>query len=192
MKKSIKLVAFLVLVALATSALLAFASCTPQTEELPQATGLKYIKTIWNDQDCYFVTGIGTETRTAFSVPQTHEGLPVCGIAQSAFYGNKTIEEIVLPQSVQYVAAMAFSYCSVKKITALGVTQIMQGAFAGSELQSAVLKANGEVKWNRYYASMQSDAYMSEFGAKNFEHNAYVLTTQSQSEFHYGEKRNNH
>lgn len=189
MKKNIKLVAAFSLAVLALTAFFTFSACAPE-EELPEATRLEYIKTIWNDQDCYFVTGIGSETLTAFAVPQTHEGLPVCGIAMSAFYGNKTIEEIVLPNSVQYVATMAFSYCSVKKITALGVTQIMQNAFAHSELQSAILKANGEtVKWVRYFMSMQSDAYMSEFGTTNFRHNAYVLTTQCESEFHYGEKR---
>lgn len=192
MKKSIKLIAVLLLVALAMTAISVFAACTPKDNNDDvgdefEATGLAYVKSNYNGLECYFVKGIGTETRTSFSVPQTYEGLPVSGIEANAFSGNKNIVEIVLLNSVRYIGAFAFSHSSVKKITATGVTKIMQHAFSDSALESAVLKANGEFgKWVRYYASMQSDAYMAEFGQTDYENNAYVLTAFGESEFYYG------
>ncbi len=194
MKKSTKLIALLALLALTLTAILAFAACdsnnNPDDTDEFEATGLEYVKTNYNGLECYFVKGIGTETRTSFSVSAIHDGLPVSGIEASAFYGNKNIVEIVLPDSVRYIGAFAFGYSSVKKITATGVTKIMTGAFTGSALESAVLKANGEFgKWVRYYASMESSAYMSEFGGTNDENNAYVLTAFGESEFHYGGKK---
>ncbi len=187
MKKSNKVSAVLVLVMLAITAIFAFVACDVQNDF--ESTELEYVRSNYNGMECYFVKGIGTETRASFSVPETHDGLPVSGIEMSAFYGNKNIVEIVLPDSVRYIGAYAFGHSSIKKITATGVTEIMQGAFSGSALESAVLKVNGESdKWCRYYASMKTDAYMSEFGGTNYENNADVLTSFGESEFRYGEK----
>ena len=48
----------------------------------------------------YTVTGIGEVTDTDIVIPDTHEGLPVTGIASWAFRGNTNITSVYIPDSV--------------------------------------------------------------------------------------------
>ena len=71
--------------------------------------GLKYA--LNEDGASYSVTGIGTCTDTELVIPSTYMGLPVTEIGKRAFYENKTIMGVVVPDSVTQIGDEAFAWC---------------------------------------------------------------------------------
>ncbi len=57
----------------------------------------------------YAVSGIGSCSDTTIIIPSEYNGLPVIAIAEKAFYDNKNICEIIIPDSVLIIEKYAFS-----------------------------------------------------------------------------------
>lgn len=54
----------------------------------------------------------------AFAVPAQLDGLPVTRIGKKAFLSNKTVKEIVLPETIRFIDDWAFACCAkLEKIT---------------------------------------------------------------------------
>ncbi|MBE6546549.1 MAG: leucine-rich repeat domain-containing protein [Ruminococcaceae bacterium] len=60
----------------------------------------------------YMVTGLGTCTDTIVSIPPTHQGLNVISIDDGAFRYCTSIKEVIIPDSVGWIAEGAFAGCS--------------------------------------------------------------------------------
>lgn len=54
---------------------------------------------------------------TVFTIPAQIEGYPVAGIGKKAFLGNKSVKEIVLPDTIRQIGDWAFACCA--KLTKL-------------------------------------------------------------------------
>ncbi len=65
-------------------------------------------------------------------IPGTIDGLPVTGIGGSAFYGNSTLTNVILPAGIKNIDNDAFAYCSGLHSVQLpaALTNIGFGAFA--------------------------------------------------------------
>ncbi len=82
--------------------------CTQCGEnELVEATGLEYS----HGTNGYTVVGLGTEARTSFIIPSTHNGESVMAIASQAFCNCQSLAVVVIPAVVVQVDAFAFSGC---------------------------------------------------------------------------------
>ncbi len=58
-------------------------------------------------------------TATKIVIADTYEGVPVTGIYEEAFKGNKSITSVVIPDSVTSIGDYAFYYCS--KLTSITI-----------------------------------------------------------------------
>lgn len=45
-------------------------------------------------------------------IPETIEGVPVCGIGRKAFLGNRNLQHIILPGTVEWIGDWAFCNCA--------------------------------------------------------------------------------
>lgn len=80
-------------------------------------TGMTY--SLNADGKGYTVTGIGTCTETALTIPDSYRGLPVTAIAADAFYGSDLVS-VTVPKTVTAIGDGAFGYC--ESLTALTVS----------------------------------------------------------------------
>ena len=79
-------------------------------EEPKYSEGLKFTSN--GDGTCY-VSGIGSCTDTVVNIPPTSpEGEEVAMIGEGAFYGEKTIISVTIPDSVTNIGRLAFWDCS--------------------------------------------------------------------------------
>ena len=80
----------------------------------------------------YAVTGITTNTKDII-IPSTYQGVPIVKIARRAFYANKSILTVEIPDSVTSIGDDAFNSCSkLEKVTIEGnsrLTEIGDKAF---------------------------------------------------------------
>ncbi len=67
--------------------------------------------TLNEETQTYSVTGIGTSTNKDIYIPNEYNGLPVTSIGANAFQNNTTIENVMLPSSVESIGSYAFSGC---------------------------------------------------------------------------------
>ncbi len=114
--------------------------CTVCGYTIDYTAGLEYV--LNEEGTGYEVSGIGLVTDEEIIVPSEHLGLPVTGIAASAFESCKSLYSLVLPDSVVTVGEKAFNYCSNLSEIAFGdsLTGIAASAFAGcASLQEIVL-----------------------------------------------------
>lgn len=82
--------------------------------ELPIPTeGLAF--TLTDGGYAYELLGAGVSTDTEISVPAYYKGLPVVRVAAIAFYGNKTVTKIYLPNTVREIGSEAF--CDASNLT---------------------------------------------------------------------------
>ena len=65
------------------------------------------------------ITGCAKNTTGKVVVPETIEGCPVTAIGEEAFYRQKEITEVVLPDTVNTIGKEAFAVCS--KLTAINL-----------------------------------------------------------------------
>ncbi len=116
-----------------------------------EATGLSM--TLNAGSSGYIVSGIGTCTDTELVIPETYEGLPVVGIADSAFSSNSTITTVYMPDSITTIGSNAFNSCSALQTVyvSAAVTEIPDNAFAYCRNLSDVFLPDGLVTIN-YYA----------------------------------------
>ena len=79
----------------------------------------------------YSVTGIGTCADKDVVIPATYNGLPVTAIGDLAFYYNKTITSVVIPDSVTSIGYRSFDSCTslVNVTIPSSVTSIGNDAF---------------------------------------------------------------
>ena len=103
MKKSLFAAALAVL--LGALCVFGLAACG---EESGGASSLKYERS----GEGYVVTGIGEVTDTELVIPQEHDGLPVIGIADQAFYGCRTLTRVELSEGMQTIGDLAFKDCA--------------------------------------------------------------------------------
>lgn len=84
----------------------------------------------------YEVKSKGSFNGTNLIIPETHEGLPVLGIASSAFQNNTTIKSLTVPNGVLYIDNYAFGYCSNLSAVNIAdsVTHIKDGSFRATKI----------------------------------------------------------
>lgn len=99
--------------------------------QLQPDEGLRFRKTA--DSTGYLVTGIGSCSKTDIVVPANHEGLPVVGLADSAFQNRSELTGISLPDSILTIGLNAFQGCSSLLSAELpaGVTMVEDELFHG-------------------------------------------------------------
>ena len=118
---------FSVLLTVLTAAVLAFSltACEKPSE------GLDY--ELNENQNAYYVTGLGTCADTNIVIPSEYQGLPVIGIGNRAFYGCTSLTSITIPDSVTSIGDSAFSNCPALTNVTIGnsVTSIGICAFIG-------------------------------------------------------------
>ena len=77
----------------------------------------------------YFVKSIGSCTDTYIIVPNEYEGLPVVGIYDNAFSGNKNIVAVVLNENTTDIHTTSFKNCtSLKYLYVMGETVDFYGS----------------------------------------------------------------
>ena len=93
--------------------------------------GLHYKRS--KDRNYYIVTGLGEMEGTVVEIPAMYKGLPVREIGEKAFYFQKDLTQIVIPDGVTKIGDNAFNGC--QHVRALNipnsVTDIGEGAFLG-------------------------------------------------------------
>lgn len=75
----------------------------------------------------------GTHEGTTLTIPENLNGVPVIAIADMAFKGDRSFEELVISDSVKTVGTMAFWNCLIKKLTfSQNLESIGKQAFGGA------------------------------------------------------------
>jgi len=75
------------------------------------------VLTLSEDGGHYIVANGTGCTEKKVTIPASYKGVPVKEIAEGAFSGLSTLEEILLPNSIKSVGAGAFNKCSALKFT---------------------------------------------------------------------------
>lgn len=89
----------------------------------------------------YYVTELLEDT-TKVVIPSKYQGKVVSGIAEDAFTNNRTITEVVLPDSVTFIGGSAFRRCSsLSKINLTKVTKLGSNAFSETKLTNVTLSS---------------------------------------------------
>ena len=106
---------------------------TIKTESIPKiehSVGLTY-KIVEDDPSTIKISGLGTCKDKIVIIPETIDGLKVVGIGVSAF-ASKSIEGIIIPDTVTVIHQKAFQNCTSLKSVVLpdSVTRIDQYAFS--------------------------------------------------------------
>lgn len=126
----------------------------------------------------YYTCREGKVTITGFSgyesrveVPEQIEGAPVCIIAKKTFLGNKHLEEITFPDSLEEIGDWAFAYCSKLKHVTLPRKSLRLGkdVFTNCPGLSEIRFADGEkpnvAKHLAAAATIMEAPYLLDFGA---------------------------
>lgn len=58
-----------------------------------------------------YITGF-EESGVSLVIPENIEGIPVCGIGKKAFHGNRSLQHIILPQTIEWIGDWAFCNCA--------------------------------------------------------------------------------
>lgn len=99
----------------------------PEKEEY--SVGLEF--SLSRNKKEYAVSDIGTCTDVDIIIPSEYNGKPVTQIADNAFYNNRDIKSVTIPDSVTYIGQNAFAYCTSLVTVNLpeSVTEIDANAF---------------------------------------------------------------
>ena len=63
------------------------------------------------EEGSVFITGF-EGSGVSLAVPEVIDGVPVCGIGRKAFLGNRSLQHIILPKSVEWIGDWAFCNCA--------------------------------------------------------------------------------
>lgn len=102
------------------------------------ATDLKFA--LSSDKKGYEITGYDCVTAASVSVPESYFGLPIVGIAKSAFENHAELTSVTLPSTLEYIGESAFSGCSglEKLVIPDSVDKIGANAFNGCTALTSV------------------------------------------------------
>jgi len=64
-----------------------------------------------NEDNASYSVRLGACTDVDIAIPESYKGLPVTEIGEVAFQGHKTLESVVIPNSVSIIKEEAFSFC---------------------------------------------------------------------------------
>ncbi len=98
-----------------------------------------YIYEIINDKEAIIIEHRYLES-DKIDIPSSVDGYSVIGIGDNVFYGEDSVAEVIIPDSIVSIGAGAFAYCSnlVSVTMGSGVTDIGEGAFEYCESLSNV------------------------------------------------------
>lgn len=150
----------------------------------PYSEGLHFTRAY--GKNAYIVSGIGTCTDIKVIIPDTHGGLPVCGIGPNAFSNADQMESIVIPSSVESMSTNVFVGCKSLKNVYISpdssIQKLMNGVFSGcSSLEKVVLPDSITVIENSVFTNCSSlqeinlPASLTSIGSGAFQ-NCYSLT----------------
>ena len=63
------------------------------------------------EEDSVFITDF-EGSGVSLAIPETIDGVPVCGIGRKAFLGNRSLQHIILPKTVEWIGDWAFCNCA--------------------------------------------------------------------------------
>lgn len=88
-----------------------------------------------SDKKAYEVVAYHCATLDSLTIPASHAGLPVVGIADNALANHAELKEVVIPDSITYIGTGAFSGCSGLKELVIpdSVNTIGASAFSGCQ-----------------------------------------------------------
>ena len=106
-------------------------TCTVCGETTLESQGLEY--TYIEENNAYYVSGIGTCTDNDIVIPYEYNGLPVIGIGSGAFYECVNITSVTLSNNVTFVESSAFQKCygMVRFIGGTGLEESTMTPFIG-------------------------------------------------------------
>ncbi len=136
-------------------------TCQDCNDTLTLATGLSF--TLRADGTSYALSGIGNETKTGFLVPDTYQGKPVVAVAEGAFDQNKTLEAVVLPNSITAIEARAFADCTALRYLIL--PNALETVGTEAILRHADLQTNAYE--NALYLGSEENPYLYLWKGKN-------------------------
>ena len=58
-----------------------------------------------------FITGF-VGSSVSLEIPESIEGVSVCGIGKKAFFGNRSLQHIILPETIEWIGDWAFCNCA--------------------------------------------------------------------------------
>lgn len=94
------------------------------------------------------ITGCDTDIEGEVVIPSSIEGYPVERIASDAFAGCSELEEIVIPEGVQYMGSCTFYHCDkLRSITIpLSLEEVGEKQFSGGHIE--IYYAGTQEDWN--------------------------------------------
>ena len=98
-----------------------------------EANGGKLEYKVNDDNKTCTVVGIGTCTAKAITIPSSIDTYRVTAIGKSAFYGEKSITSVTIPDSVDVIESKAFGACTkLAKVKLSDSIDVAEDAFTGS------------------------------------------------------------
>lgn len=128
------------------------------------SSGLDF--TLNPDGNGYHVSGVGDCHDTNIIIPSKHNGKPVTGIAEWAFFGCKHMESVTIPACITYIDDWAFASCTSLRdvIVSEGLKYIGDWAFSDcSSLTSITIPKSVErICVNAYYCCPIESVYCAQ------------------------------
>lgn len=117
-----------------------------------------YSYSLEENSNCAVITGYSGND-SVVNIPQTLGGNPVIGIDNGAFYENKNIVRVNVPDGVQFIGTLdegsdgTFDYCDSLRYISLpdSVTLIGNQAFEGSGLRSISIPDGAEIGYGAFF-----------------------------------------
>ena len=111
---------------------IALAACAKKHDP---TEGLKF--ELNEDGESYSVVGIGDATDVEIYIPSSYDDKPVTSIGEDAFWDEKTITKVVIPDTVTSIGESAFESSSLTEISIpSSVTEIGDWAFCDTAIKS--------------------------------------------------------
>lgn len=129
---------------------------TRTVEKLEYATHLNFKLNV--DNQTYSVAGNKKCEDRYVAIPSTYEGLPVVSIEEGAFYGNKSIMSVIIPNSVTSIGERAFADSSCHRVSLPdSLRKIGNKAFKDArQLESIVIPDSVQVLGEDIFANCAS------------------------------------
>lgn len=104
-----------------------------------------FVFTLNEDGQSYTISDDNNPETGALIIPSTHNGLPVTAIGDNAFYDNRNITSLSIPDSITTIGSWAFSGCmSIDKIVIPdSVTTMKNEAFYGCRDTTSITIGKG-------------------------------------------------